>query len=110
MHSGPEDEVRELVAYATELRDLASEPPERILVATQCEIPLPRDFERIDEYPADALYPRASRIISAAGFNVMHETEPWRDKHDVVPFARRFDDQFARAARRRLAMCTRSAT
>jgi len=24
----------------------------------------------------------------------MLETEPWRDKHVVLPFVRRFDDQF----------------
>ena len=99
-HSGPAGEVRELVAYAEELRRIAkSEEP--VLVATRCDIALPENFERIDAYPVAPLFANASRIISAAGFNVMLETEPWRDKHDVVPFARRFDDQFARAARRR---------
>jgi hypothetical protein len=31
----------------------------------------------------------------------MLETEPYRDKHHAIPFARRFDDQFARAAARK---------
>jgi len=31
----------------------------------------------------------------------MLETEAWRDKHSVVPFPRKFDDQFLRAARRK---------
>jgi len=101
VHSGPEDEVRELIAYASELRALADDAPERILVATRCDTPFPSGFERIDAYPIADLYPRAARIISAAGFNVMLETEPWRHKHDVVPFARRYDDQYERAARRR---------
>ncbi len=101
VHSGPEDEVRELVAYAEELRRVAATPPDRVLVATRCTVALPAGFEALDAYPVEHLFPAAARIISAAGFNVMLETEPWRDKHDVVPFARTFDDQFWRAARRR---------
>lgn len=83
VHSGPPAEVDELVAYA---RELTTAP---IVVA--------------DTYPATDLMPGAARIVTAAGFNVMLETEPWREKHLVVPFPRRFDDQFARAARRRAA-------
>jgi predicted glycosyltransferase len=83
VHSGPQSEIDELVAYA---RELTTAP---IVVA--------------DTYPATDLMPGAARIITAAGFNVMLETEPWREKHLFVPFPRRFDDQFARAARRRAA-------
>ncbi|HEX6083169.1 MAG TPA: hypothetical protein VF266_01510 [Thermoanaerobaculia bacterium] len=82
VHSGPEEEVRELVAYAREL-DATNE----VVVA--------------GTYPAAHLFPAAAKIITAAGFNVMLETEQWRAKHVVVPFARRFDDQYVRAARRR---------
>lgn len=90
VHSGPEEEVRELVAYAEELRALAEQKPERVIVVSKCDI-----------WPASALFPAAAKIITAAGFNIMLETEQWRAKHVVVPFARRFDDQFARAARRK---------
>lgn len=100
VHSGPAEEVRELIAYAVALRDLENTTPE-VLVATPCEVEMPEGFTRIDAFPAAPLFPAAARILSAAGFNVMLETEPWRDKHVVLPFARRFDDQFARAARRR---------
>ncbi len=100
VHSGPEEEVRELVAYAEEL--FRVEPrPERVLVATRCAIDLPPGFELIDAYPVTPLFASAEKIISAAGFNIMLETEPYRDKHHPVPFARRFDDQFARAAARK---------
>src|SRR5687768_5596322 len=68
VHSGPEHEVRELIAYTSELRALAIDGPERILVATRCSNPLPEGFERIDAYPAAALFAQAERIISAAGF------------------------------------------
>lgn len=98
VHSGPDDEVRELIAYTEELRRLADIEPERVLVATRCTITLPEGFERLDAVPATSLFPAATRIISAAGFNVMLETRQWREKHCVVPFARAFDDQYYRAA------------
>ena len=85
VHSGPEEEVRELVAYARELG-----APKELIVA--------------DTFPAAPLFPAAAKIVTAAGFNVMLETEQWRAKHVVVPFARRFDDQFVRASRRRKKM------
>jgi len=93
VHSGPEHEVRELIAYAEDLQKIENDKSE-IVVVSQCGIGL-------DIVPASALFAAAKRIISAAGFNVMLETEPYRDKHHVVPMPRRFDDQFARAARRR---------
>ncbi|HEX7829748.1 MAG TPA: hypothetical protein VF787_08830, partial [Thermoanaerobaculia bacterium] len=41
VHSGPADEVRELVAHAEELGRIEG-PPERVLVATRCAIELPQ--------------------------------------------------------------------
>jgi hypothetical protein len=101
VHSGPEEEVSELVAYAANLRDLAANRPARIVVASRCSVTLPDGFERTDEYRVAHLFPSAARIISGAGFNIMCETTAWADKHHVVPFARRYDDQYLRAARRR---------
>ncbi|HEX6098614.1 MAG TPA: hypothetical protein VF432_20020, partial [Thermoanaerobaculia bacterium] len=109
VHSGPEEEVRELVAYAEELLRVTPNP-EKILVATRCPLDLPRGFEAIDAYPVLHLFPAAQKIISAAGFNIMSETEPYRDKHHPVPFPRPFDDQFARAAARRSSKRKRFAT
>jgi hypothetical protein len=34
--------------------------------------------------------------VTAAGFNLMHETAHLRDRHTFVPFERALDDQFAR--------------
>jgi predicted glycosyltransferase len=93
VHSGPEAEVRELIAYAEELQRIENDKSE-IVVVSQCGIGL-------DLIPASSLFAGAAKIVSAAGFNVMLETEPYRDKHHAVPMPRRFDDQFARAARRR---------
>ena len=101
VHSGPAEEVRELVAYASELAAIRQNL--EILVATRCDVDLPPGFTRIDALPATHLYPTAETIITAAGFNVMLETEPYRERHHALPFPRRFDDQFLRAARRRTA-------
>ena len=95
VHSGPADEVEELMAYARELH------PGCFLVATCCQMEMPAGFERLETNRASDYFAAARHIVSAAGFNTMLETEPWREKHHVVPFPRRFDDQFLRAARRR---------
>ena len=86
-HSGDDDEVRHLTGYARELQSLErTHAP--IVVATR-------------SFPLAPLLARAACIVSAAGFNIMLETETWRHKHHVVPLPRRYDDQFTRAARRR---------
>ena len=85
VHSGPDDEVRELVEFAK-----AFGKPKRLEVVSHADV-----------WPASTLFPAAAKIVTAAGFNVMLETEQWRAKHVVVPFARRYDDQFVRAARRK---------
>jgi len=41
---------------------------------------------------------RPSRVLTEDVFPV-RQTERWRGRHRVFPFPRRFDDQFARAAR-----------
>jgi hypothetical protein len=52
-------------------------------------------------YPATPLLPLADRILTACGFNVMRQTAAYRQQHRFLPFPRRFDDQFLRAARHR---------
>lgn len=95
VHSGPAEEVLELVAYARELGR------ETVFVATRCDVDLPPGFQLLEtDRPFDH-FDLARRIISAAGFNLMLETELWAHKHHVLPLPRRFDDQFLRAARRR---------
>ncbi len=99
VHSGPEKELHELVAFADELR--AAEGTDVPLhVASLC--PLTERFagvETIDPFSARSLFPEAGRIVTAAGFNLMRETQPYRHKHVVMPMPRRFDDQYERARR-----------
>jgi hypothetical protein len=101
VHSGPDEETNDLVACAREL--LRADGSEARLVVASPERPrnLPLDAAWHDAFPATALFAAAERIVTAAGFNVVRQTEPFRSKRFLVPYPRRFDDQFARAARLR---------
>jgi len=102
VHSGPADEIAELLAYARDLRRLENRNDPIVVVSpiSPGEIDL-GDALHVDVYPATRLFARAARIVSACGFNVMRQTFEHRDRHGYLPLPRRFDDQFARAARRR---------
>jgi len=103
VHSGPASEVEELASYAEDLRT-AEKSRAPIVVAT-LEPPesLPDGAIVMREFPASPLFAHATRIVSAAGFNVMRQARPFREKHVVMPLPRRFDDQFERARRARKA-------
>jgi hypothetical protein len=79
VHSGPQHELDTLIACA-------SRAPKLIVVS-----PL-----ALDVYPVEPHLAHAERIVSGAGFNIVHEAAPYRARHDLHPFPRRFDDQFAR--------------
>jgi hypothetical protein len=99
VHSGPPAEVAELISYAEETAAAEGLRPRLVLVAPpDCADPR---AHRLDAYPAWPLFAHASRIITAAGCNVVRQAAPWRDRHRMVPFPRLFDDQFTRAARAR---------
>jgi hypothetical protein len=105
VHSGPEVEIRELVAYAMDLcrQERASAiPPPMVLVSPLRPPGLPAAVEHLDLYPAWPLFAVASRIVTAGGWNLMRQTLPHAAKHRFLPFPRPLDDQFYRAAARRL--------
>lgn len=100
-HAGPAAEIHELISYARECAILEGRRPRLVLTAPSRPADLPADVRHIDPYPAWPLFARAERIVSAAGFNVVRQTSPWRARHRMLPFPRRWDDQFTRAARAR---------
>ena len=104
VHSGPQDEVVELVAYARD-RQRYERNEDPLLLACPLGVIDPLSdllgATPIDVYPATALCHRAARVITACGFNSMRQMWPIRERHAYLPFQRRFDDQFARAERRR---------
>lgn len=101
VHSGPPDEVGELLRYAIEMREIEDAEVRIVLVSPVRPRVSAPSLSMIDVYPAWPLFEKAERIVSAAGFNVIRQAEPWRDKHRFVPFPRALDDQYTRASRAR---------
>jgi len=101
VHSGPAPEVGELIAYAIERRALSRSSAHLIVATMSPPADLPASCRVLDRFPASGLYAGAERIVTAAGYNVMRETAPHRHKQLVLPFPRRYDDQFERARRAR---------
>ena len=60
---------------------------------------LPVEVAHVDVYPAWPLFPLAERIVTAAGCNAVRQLAELRDRHHLLPFARRFDDQFQKSAK-----------
>jgi hypothetical protein len=101
VHSGPDEETADLVACARELLRADGSWARLVLVSPERPPDLPPDVAWRDTFPATGLFAAAERIVTAAGFNAVRQTAPFRAKRFLVPYPRRFDDQFARAARNR---------
>lgn len=106
VHSGPPSEIAHLVDLAG--AEAASVDPGRttidlVLVAPSDAVPadLPPWVGHVDRYPATPLFDDAERVFTAAGFNAVRQLRSHRAKHLIVPFERRYDDQFARARQAR---------
>jgi len=102
VHSGPDEETIDLVACARELLGAGKSEARIVLASSERPRGLPPDVTWIDPFPATGLFAAADRIVTAAGFNAVRQTGPHRAKRFLVPYPRRFDDQFARAARARI--------
>ncbi len=100
VHSGPLGEVRELVAWAREHAMMEGLDPYLVVASPLAEALDDPEVECLDLHPVRGLFPLVDRLVTAAGWNTMRETRPWRERHLCLPFPRPLDDQFAR---RRLA-------
>ena len=98
IHAGSDDETMELVEFATESAAFEGVTPRFLLISPQRPEALSGTFEHRCEYPAHHWFSHADRIFSACGFNTARQLSAHRAKHRFIPFSRRFDDQFARAA------------
>jgi hypothetical protein len=101
VHSGPAEEVRELLSYAQDVARAEGVRPSLVLIAPQALGRVAPAVLRLHAYPARYLFPLAERIVTACGFNAMTETDPYRPIHRFLPMPRALDDQYARAAERR---------
>lgn len=95
MHSGPDEEVEELLSYARDIARVEKCRPKFVLISL-CEPKQDVDLW-IKQFPHCCDISVAAKIFTAAGYNSMLECFPYRDKHLVLPFPRKYDDQFARA-------------
>jgi len=105
VHSGPAAEVRALLEFARRRARAERVEPRFILVSPSMKDD-GGDMARLAHVPASRLFPFADRVVTACGFNSMREAEPYGKRHLFMPFARRFDDQRLRAARRWRALRT----
>ncbi|EHN08886.1 hypothetical protein PAI11_42940 [Patulibacter medicamentivorans] len=99
VHSGPDEETLELVATAREHQRTEGVEVPLVLVAPRRPPGLPAGVVWRDVHPAASLFAAADRLVTAAGWNVVDEASPFRERHHVVPFRRSLDDQAARATR-----------
>jgi hypothetical protein len=98
VHGGPDPEVVELLRYAADMRSMEHADPEIFAVTPRPPSWLPTEAQWRNVYPVTPYLGRAARVITAAGFNLMRELAPLRDRQRFMPFPRALDDQFHRAA------------
>jgi hypothetical protein len=99
VHSGPDEETSDLVACTRELLQTGNGKAKIVLASPARPEGLPPDVTWLDAFPATGLFARAERIVTAAGFNAVRQAASFRATRFLVPYPRRFDDQFTRAAR-----------
>jgi len=102
VHSGPADELDELIELAYEHRS-ATAAARVVVVSPDAPAHMPRGTVWRDVYPVVPHLPHAELVLTAAGWGAMHDTASVRDRHRFVPFPRALDDQFARARAARFA-------
>ena len=99
IHSGPAVEVALLVDEARARAAASAQSPCIVVVTTADTAALLPGLgvPVVTGLDAPAVAPHADLLVTAAGWNTLNELRSYRARHHVVPFARRFDDQFARA-------------
>lgn len=102
VHAGDVGEVLELVSYAKDIRELEGRDPALLLISPERPAGLDADVSHFSTYPAWPLFRFARRIFTAAGFNSVRQLRSFGERHWVLPFGRRLDDQFLRARRLRI--------
>ncbi len=94
VHSSNREELESLISYADDIAEIENKKP-FFLIITDISINSPHKI--INHYPANDFFPYAKKIISGCGFNIMNETENFQIKHRLIPFNRKYDNQFLRA-------------
>lgn len=101
VHSDPQEEVKQLCAYAIEISQIEGIDPYFVIISqTKPFKSITNNILWLNLYPAFPMFEKADRIFSACGFNMMQQTEIFKAKHMFLPFKRRYDNQFLRAKKR----------
>lgn len=101
VHSEPQEEVKQLCAYAIEISQIEGINPYFVIISqTKPFRSITNNILWMNLYPAFPMFDRADRIFSACGFNIMQQTEIYKEKHLFLPFKRHYDNQFLRAKKR----------
>ena len=95
VHSTHSEELEVLINHAIDLATIERKDPQFVILSDQ-EIALPGGFVSLQNENPVQWYPYAEKILTAAGFNTWYQLEKYRDKHECIPFKRKFDDQFWR--------------
>ncbi|GAA2132290.1 hypothetical protein [Actinomadura napierensis] len=101
VHSGPDAETLELLAYARDMAAMEGASPPLTLISPRRPDGLPPGVAHLDAYPACPPGPGVERVVTAGGFNAVRQFAPWQDRHRILPFPRTLDDQYTRATRAR---------
>lgn len=94
VHSGWDDELQALYDMAKDDARKEEVKPYIFLVNPHSD-PFP-EVPSYQFFPAYPIFPYVDRLYSGAGFNTMKQAEGFEGVHRVLPFVRRYDDQFWR--------------
>lgn len=96
VHSSNQEELELLWQHAQDIALVNQIEPQWIVLSDQTLL-LPESIWQLqNENPAD-WFSHADKIFSAAGFNTIQQLIPYALKCEILPFQRRYDDQFWRA-------------
>jgi hypothetical protein len=101
VHSGSFEELEILWQHALEISTSLCLEPEFLIISKVTSKIQGKKLLQIDYFPASDFFPFADKIITACGFNAMNQTKDYFQKHIFIPFARKYDDQFLRARKRK---------
>jgi hypothetical protein len=99
VHSETAEEVLTLFNYAMDVSQAEMITPTFAIVSQS--VPESLHIVTFKFVPAYPCFEKVHKIFTASGFNSMQQTNNYRDKHIFIPFERKFDNQFLRAAFRK---------
>ncbi len=94
VHAHSKQEVESLVHYA---QDVARQQDIDVFFLVLSDQTIPVGMGKCMSYfPAADWFPHADRIFVGGGFNIVQQIKPFLDKTSLIPFPRKYDDQFWR--------------